>query len=224
MKDELEQLLGSLHRGTQTTPGTNGSSGLGTSVEDTVTQRVVHHQDGTTSVNPSLTPINVSPYSDIDGLFGDKPGYQSIKSEKPEHRLMLWLKLQGHNAKEIATITGYTPEHVRTVCKQPWFREAFCRISTEQGQDAVQTFLEGHVVEACEGLVDLGQHASTDSVKLSAWSTILDRVRGKPAVKIETKNASTVDVTVTTVADLLSESQRLSKELAARGAFQHSTS
>jgi hypothetical protein len=134
---------------------------------------------------------------------------------------MLWHRLQGLNAKEIAMVTGYTPEHVRTVCKQPWFVEAFCRLSTEQGKDAVQTFLEGHQMLACEGLVDLAQNSESEAVRKAACDSILDRIRGKPVAKIETKSTSSVDVTVTNVADLLAESQRLSKELTARGAFQH---
>jgi len=187
--------------------------------------RVVLHQDGTTSENPSLSAgATALPYSDIDGLFEDKPAYQSIKHEKPEHRLMLWLRLQGHNAKEIAAITGYTPEHVRTVCKQSWFREAFCRFSTAVGSDAVQTLLESHATQAVENLITLADSAVSENVRLAANDKILDRLRGKPTVKVETRTAASLDVTVTDVAKLLEEQSRLQQELSARGVFQSSQS
>lgn len=199
--------------------------------EAPVARKVTQTQDGRQLLNPCLTansPAATTAFaqqaSDVDALFADKPAYQLIKREKPEHRLMLWLSLEGHNAKEIASITGYTPEHVRTIRKQPWFREAFCRLSTDAGKDIMTTFLEGYVMDACETLVDLAKNSKVDAVRRSAADAILDRVRGKPTVRVETKTTSTIDATITDVAKLAEESRRLEEQLRSRGAYTPSPS
>lgn len=192
--------------------------------------KVTTSQDGQVAFNPSLTANGSAQEAfeeqarRADALFAARPSYQAIKSEKPQHRIMLWLCLEGNNAKEIAAVTGYTPEHVRTVIKQPWFQEAFCRMSTDAGKDAMKTFLEGYVIEACEGLVNLARGAETDAVRLAANNSILDRVRGKPTVHVETKSSSTIDATITDVAKLMEESRRLNDQLQSRGAFIPSSS
>lgn len=186
--------------------------------------REVLSQDGTRRFDPSLTANqpktqeSFEQYSSrVDSLFGDKPSYQAVKHEKPEHRLMLWLSLQGHNAIEIARITGYTPEHVRTIRKQPWFRESFCRLSTETGRDVIEAFLEGEVIPTCQALIELRDKAESEAVRKAACDSILDRVRGKPTVKLETKHSGSIDHFVTDVEKLMEEQRRNEEILRSRG-------
>lgn len=154
---------------------------------------------------------------DIDGLFGDSLPYQAYKREKPEHRLMLWYRLQGYNVKETARLLGYTPQSVSQICKQPWFREAFTRLAASQGKEAISVAIESEVLPAFERLVTLAESATSEAVQLAANQQILDRFLGKPTVKVESKTSSTVTNIVASAQSLLDENRRLEEELAARG-------
>ncbi len=176
---------------------------------------LVQSQDGTAkpAAHKAVEPTT---YADVDGLFQDSASYATYKREKPEHRLMLWYRLNGHNVKETALAMGYTPQSVSQVCKQPWFREAFCRLSSEAGKDAVQTFLEGEVLPAVQRVVDLAHNGETDAVKLAANRELLDRFLGKATVKIEAKHSGTVDSVVYDAQKLIDENNRIRVELQSR--------
>lgn len=197
--DSLDALLGTLRE--STTPGGGP----------------VLSQDNTRKESPYRPGPGAQQYSDPDSLFGDSLSYHLYKKEKPEHRLMLWLRLQGHNIKETAALTGYTPQTVSQVCKQPWFREAFCKLASEMGKDAVQTYLEGEVLPALQRTVELANSSSSDAVKLAANREVLDRFLGKSTVKVETKHSGSIDSVVYDAQKLMDENARIEEQLRARG-------
>lgn len=153
----------------------------------------------------------------VDALWGTTPSYRAYKNEKPQHRMMLWLRLEGYNNKEIAGITGYTPQTVANVCKQPWFLEAFSRISTEMGKDAVENFLTGEMVPTLQKLVSLRDSAQSEAVQLAASNAILDRIRGKPTVRVETKNETNVTLAVADINELEAKYQQNQQTLESLG-------
>ena len=175
--------------------------------------RVVLGQDKTEKENPYLTRGN--PLADVDSLFGATPSYQGYKREKPEHRLMLWHRLNGHNVKETAILTGYSAQTVSQVCKQPWFQEAFCKMTTEMGKDAVETFLEGEVLPALQRTVAIAIGGETDAVRLAANRELLNRYLGKSTVKVESKVTGQVDSVVYDIAALREEERKLNEQLKA---------
>lgn len=156
----------------------------------------------------------------VDSLFGAKSCTLVWKNEKPEHRLMLWLRLQGHSNKEIAAITGYKAVAISQITRQPWFLEAFTRISTEMGKDAVDRFLTGETVPTLQKLVSLRDNAESEQVQLAASNSILDRIRGKPTVRVESKSESNVTVAVFDAEKLREEYARNQQILAAHGVHQ----
>jgi len=186
-------------------------------------QRLVQSQDGTTREHPYLTAntTNAESFDEyskrVDSLFGDTPAYHSFKKELPVHRQMLWLRLNGHNVKETAAITGYTPHHVSAICKQPWFREAFVKLSTQMGRDSVENFLQGEIIPTLERLVSLRDTAESDAVRKAACDSILDRIRGKPVARVETKHSGSIDTTVYDGERLRDELQRNAEILRSRG-------
>jgi len=195
---------------------------LGKLVEESPTpkpeaQRVVQSMDGTQKRNPYLTPEGTQAPSDPDALFGQSVAYQAYKKEKPEHRLMLWLRLQGHNVKETAALTGYTPQTVSNVCKQPWFLSAFARLSSEAGKDAVQTLLEGEILPAINRTIDLANNAESEAIQLAANKELIDRFLGKATVKVEQKITGDVTTTVLDAAKLMEEHRRNAEILRSRG-------
>lgn len=153
-----------------------------------------------------------------DALFETIPaGRIAFKKEKPEHRLMLWLALQGHNNKEIAAITGYTAWAVGQIRRQPWFLRAFTDLSTAMGRDAVETFLQGEIVPTLQKLVDLRDNAESEAVRKSACDAILDRIRGKPTVHVKSEHSGQVDNVVYDVAALEEKYARNQEILRSRG-------
>ena len=178
---------------------------------------VVRHTDGTVSPTKAFTSEQRGLPADVDALFGNLPTYRTIQKEQPEHRLMLWLKLQGHANKEIAQIMGYSQGTVSHIVRQPWFMEAFCRLSSEVGKDAVQTLLEGEVIASVVKLAELRDNGKTDAVKLAATNSILDRVRGKATQQVEVKHSGGTQVTVYDAAKLMDEQKRNAEILKGRG-------
>lgn len=188
------------------------------SLEGTVLPpRQVLSQTGTTRSSHYAQDTSQPALTDPDALFENRAAYVAIKHEKPEHRRMLWFRLQGFNVKETALATGYTPQHVSSVCKQPWFVKAFCALSAEQGKDAVQTFLEGEVMPALQRTVELAISADSAAVRAACNRDILDRFCGKPVAKSEVKVNGQHNVTVYDAAKLQEEYRRNSEILAGRG-------
>lgn len=180
--------------------------------------RVVLTADNTEKPGPDTMLGDDRTYSEeVDRLFGQRPHYWACKKETPTHRMMLWLTLKGHKPKEIATALRVTDWTVRKIQKQPWFQDAFCKLSKEIGGDLVRTFLESQVQDTLLKVVDLRDNADSDAVKLAASKEILDRFLGKPVVRTEIKEEKTVDMTVTSVTELLAERASLSKQLVANG-------
>lgn len=192
------------------------------SVKPDAPVRCVQRMDGTIHPAPAhLTPPGTDPYSGVDALFGQSVAYVTYKKEKPQHRMILWARLNGHNVKETAALVGYTPQTVSNVCGQPWFQEAFARLSTELGKDQFQTFLQGEVLPALQRTAELANSAESEAVRLAANKEILDRFMGKATVKVETKASGSLDVIVHDVAALEKENSDLQRQLAARGIGQH---
>lgn len=185
--------------------------------------RLVQSQDGTTREHMYLTDNTTSKetfeqYTQrVDSLFGDTPAYQGLRKERPEHRQVLWLRLNGHNCKETAALTGYTPQHVSTICKQPWFREAFVKLSTQMGRDSVESFLQGEIIPTLQRLTYLRDNAESDAVQKAACDSILDRIRGKPVARVETKHSGSIDTTVYDGERLRDELARNAEILRSRG-------
>lgn len=200
MKSELDNILGTL----ESAAPSEVWSARGTAPEPSAKQLSEH---------------------EIDSLFGrESTGYAPLKTEKPEHRLMLWYRLQGYNVKETALLSGYQYNHVARICRQQWFISAFIKLAAEAGKDSVQTFLEGEVLPALQRTVDLAQNAEGENTRLAANKEILDRFLGKSTVKVESKSSGTIDHVVHDATKLLAEQQRLDEQLRANGLNLHGTS
>lgn len=179
--------------------------------------RVVQRQDGTQEKDAYKAVDANKVFENVDALFGRTQSYVTYKKERPEHRLMLWHRLQGRSIKETALLTGYTPQTVSNVCGQPWFQEAFCRLSSEMGKDSVQAFLQGEALPALERTVGLANNAESEAVRLAANKEILDRFLGKATVKVEQRVTGQIDNVVYDAAQLLEESKKIQDQLRARG-------
>jgi hypothetical protein len=122
-------------------------------------------------------------------LAGDGDPNLAILRERPEHRLMLYLKAAGHSNADIAKMTGYSYNHVCQIVRQPWFREAFVELAHEEGVSVVDAFLQGEVIDSLEVLKSVRDDPEAkDSDRITACREFLDRALGKPVAFVKTEN------------------------------------
>ena len=139
-----------------------------------------------------------------DALFGDKRPNLVIKSERPEHRMIVYLKAQGMTNQEIANKTGYGYQWVCQIVRQPWFRAKFVEECKEVGRDAVETFLKAEVLPSLETLRNIRDNeAGKAADRRAAADSLLDRFLGKPTQRVEKEETSKgLDAARETVEDL----------------------
>lgn len=145
--------------------------------------------------------------------------HEVVLSEKPEHRMILYLKLNGRTTKEISELTGYTTVWVRQITRQPWFRKKFTEEAKTAGLDAVEKFLEGEVMESLEVIRDLrDDRRQKGNTRLAASNALLDRFLGKPTQKVVTDNTHrNVDEITAEGSAIDSELRQIEESLKSRG-------
>jgi len=122
----------------------------------------------------------------LSQLFNAKEPNLAIKHEKPEHRLLLYMKAQGMSTTEIAEQSGYTISWLSQLFRQPWAQERLLQILNETGKDRVQTLLKAAAEDSVMTLIDLRDDAEVPaSVRRSAADSLLDRYLGKPHQHVE---------------------------------------
>lgn len=105
----------------------------------------------------------------------------TLKREKLEHRVIVYLKAQGHTYGEIAQRTGFCKTTIANVCKQPWARSIILAEITKAGRDQVETVLQGEALESVLKLIDIRDNEKAPiETQRKASNDILDRVYGKP--------------------------------------------
>lgn len=177
------------------------------------TRRVCESKDGEVRTYEAkrLVPLP-------EGLEGQRTSDAAIIHEKPEHRIILWLKAQGYSAKEIEKATGFSYGHVRTIIAQPWFRERIGQIINEIGRDAVKAKLQGEVLPSIELLTSVRDNEKARHAdRIAASRELLDRFLGKPTVKVESENRN-IHTSISADRARLEEEARQNEEaLRARG-------
>lgn len=146
-------------------------------------------------------------YVQADRLSNDKPPNLTILHERPEHRIMVYLKGQGLSNKEIADRCGYGYQWVCQIVRQPWFRKAFLAEVKAAGAPAVETFLKGEVLNSIVTLVEIRDDTKAkEATRVAAANAILDRALGRPMQHIKTEQ-------MPTNTDAQQEMEKLEKEL-----------
>lgn len=123
-----------------------------------------------------------------DALFNGKRSDFAILSEKPEHRLIILLKAQGHSNVEIARLTGYTNPWVGQILRQPWARERLLAELNSVGRDSIASLLESAAADSVFKIIDIRDTAEDSGVQLRASQDLLDRFLGKATQKVESKS------------------------------------
>lgn len=152
----------------------------------------------------SLDPM-LGSLDDPNSLFNPKLPNLAINHEKPEHRIVFYLKAQGKSYTEIAKVTDYTISHLSQLCRQPWAQKRIMEEIRSNGGDAVRAVLEGEVINSLQTLVEVRDSSDKDSNRVAAANSLLDRHLGKPIAKIETTHFSNAAETISDVDRQLKE-------------------
>lgn len=116
----------------------------------------------------------------------------AILDEKPEHRLIVYLKGKGLSNKEVSNKTGYTQAWVSQITRQPWFRLRLVQELREAGVDQIQQVLKANALDSIFTLVDIRDDPQAPkAVRKSAADSLLDRYLGKATQKFADESAST---------------------------------
>lgn len=119
-------------------------------------------------------------------LFNTRLPNLAIVHEKPEHRIIIYLKTQGRTNREIAAQMGYTEAWISQITRQPWFQVRLLEALDER-PDHIEEFLKAQLEPTILRLVHLRDNAESESVQLGATINLLDRFLGKPIQRTEAK-------------------------------------
>jgi hypothetical protein len=114
-------------------------------------------------------------------LFNDLDPVYSFKKEKPVHRTMVSLAVQGYTTKEIAASTGTTVPHVSNVLRQPHARQHMIENAKKDVSLEIRDFLEGEVLENLRVMRTIRDDPQVKpETRLAAADRLTDRHLGKP--------------------------------------------
>lgn len=127
-------------------------------------------------------------------LHGQRPPNIPIDHEKPEHRLILFMKAEGYSNRECAIVGGYSDAWVSQVTRQPWFVKRLMEFIDEAGKNKVKQLLEATLVDSIFTLVEIRDDPKTPSaVKARVSDSLIDRVLGKPKQSVEIQEKTPVE-------------------------------
>ena len=151
-----------------------------------------------------------------DALYRARDPNLAVISEKPEHRIMCYLKAQGKSNNEIAELVHRTPPWVSQVLRQPWARDRILTIIKESGKDAVDVLLQSTTVDSVVRLIEERDNPKAKPAeRINAANALLDRALGKAVQRVESHNTN--EHINLTVSDLVAQDRALSEQLKAHG-------
>jgi len=153
-----------------------------------------------------------------DALFGARLPNFAIVHEKPEHRLIVYLKAKGKSNRAIAKQLGYTDAWVSQIVRQPWFQVRLMQELKQEGQDAA-AFGKNQIELSLLTICTLRDSATSEAVRFQSANSILDRYLGKPVQRMrdESKPLSAQEKEMLSIEDELKELEEEEKRLLGEG-------
>ena len=160
---------------------------------------------GTPQANLALFPDRFNPESDnycapppeIE-FHNAKDPNRVILHERPEHRMVLFMKAQMLSNREIARELDLTEGSVSQITRQPWFRHALARRMEDAGGDILRKTLEGVALDCVYNLITIanGQQEGAKVADIRAANdSLLDRFLGKATQRVEQFDGGKVPTT-----------------------------
>ena len=150
------------------------------------------------------------------------PPEWEVRVERPWHQYAAYLFASGKSITAIALQLGKEHKSIANLWRQPWFKQKVDDLIAERGMDVLDALkaVQHKAVAALERIID--DPGSTSAAVVAAADSILDRVHGKPTVRVESMVMHSEDP-VAEHDRLLREVQQLSRETE-RGLLPHSSS
>jgi hypothetical protein len=169
------------------------------SLQENVDKRVQGRHQQTICNSPQLMennelrdhPVSEAAATDPLRLFSseDNTANFAIIHEKPEHRLIVYLKARGLSNKEVSEKTGYSQAWVCQICRQPWFRLRLVQELREAGLNKVAKLLESSALDSIFTILEIRDDPTAPkAVRRACADSLLDRFLGKPTVHVEHDN------------------------------------
>lgn len=146
-------------------------------MEDALTRALREEDD-------NLPPLKLMPTPTINDSC--EASYE-VQNEKPWHRTLAYLLLQGQSAIEAGKALGKTPEHIRQVRKQEWFKSLLAELASIHFNNDVSGLLEGAALESITTLSQLASGAKSEAVRRAAASDLLDKYLRNKVTKTDDK-------------------------------------
>ena len=128
-------------------------------------------------------------------LFNRKDPNLAIMHEKPEHRVILWMKIRGASNHDIAQTLDYSEAWISQIVRQPWAQKYMLAEMREGGVDELTAILKGAAADSIYKLIDLrDDDDAPKSVQQTSAIALLDRFMGKPIQRVEAEVTQTLDI------------------------------
>lgn len=147
-----------------------------------------------------------------DGLYNARKPNLAIQHEKPEHRLVLLLKLKGFSNREIARQTGFSDAWVSQVTRQPWFQVALVKQLRESQEEIADQIIRVEATNSVFKLVQLRDTAKSEDVQARCAMDLLNRHLGKPIQRTETTINGGIQHTIARAEDIDEELKEIEAE------------
>ncbi len=122
-------------------------------------------------------------------LHNDFDTQVDLQREKPVHRQMQELARLGHTNKEIAAATGYAPNYISSILRQPWARENMIAAIRNDTQAELKAALESFAPKALNNILRVASNPlfeQQDPKNFAAVNQdIINRVLGKPTQPLD---------------------------------------
>jgi hypothetical protein len=144
------------------------------------------------------------------GFHNPRSPQVPIATERPEHRAVLLLKMQGLTNIEIEERTGYTRVHIATIVKQPWAQRYMSENMHLAGMDQVICTLKGAALKAAKRLeYEIDNMDARAAERISASKITIQQIYGAAQQTINVKQAEPEEMDDAQIANRIAELQRL---------------
>lgn len=137
--------------------------------------------------------VNVAEETTPRPLFNGRGPLYTLKSERPEHRVVIMLAATGMGNKEMSEhlsslgYKGYTAQAISYIKKQPWAAKQIVEEIERAGREPVRVLLQSAALDAAEQLARLVTEAESEMVRKQASEAVLDRAGFGKNINITTK-------------------------------------